>query len=103
MVVDKPYTEKTINKTLVREFDSDVDVDELVWHRDKKDRYITVKESGNWQLQMDDELPIDLVEGEVYFIPKNHYHRVIKGDTTLVVEIDEMCGCKSCGCDKMKL
>lgn len=84
-----PYTQKRQGSIILREFSADVDVDELVWHRDKKDRYITVKESGNWQLQMDDELPIDLVEGEVYFIPKNYYHRVIKGSSKLVVEINE--------------
>ena len=58
-MVDKPYAEKRINNTLIREFASDVDIDDLVWHRDKKDRYITVKESGNWKLQMDDELHDD--------------------------------------------
>ena len=84
-----PYTQKRQGSIILREFSADVDSDELVWHRDKKDRYITVKESGNWQLQMDDELPIGLVEGEVYFIPKNYYHRVIKGSSKLVVEINE--------------
>jgi len=84
-----PYTQARQDNIILREFSADIDSDELVWHRDKKDRYITVKESGNWQLQMDDELPIDLVEGEVYFIPKNYYHRVIKGDNNLVVEINE--------------
>jgi len=66
-----------------------VDSDELVWHRDKKDRTIKVIESNNWKLQMDNELPIPLLMGQEYEIKKEVYHRVHKGRGKLVIEIKE--------------
>ena len=36
---------------------------------------------------MDNELPKDLIMGESHFIPKEKYHRVIKGQGELVIEI----------------
>ena len=84
-----PYKERTNNNKITREFSVNVDSDDLVWHRDKRDRNVRVVEGVGWQLQFDDEMPIELVEGEVYFIPKNHYHRIIKGFNSLSVEIAE--------------
>lgn len=65
-----------------------VDVDELIWHRDREDREITVIRSNGWYLQMDDELPVSMHPGDVFHIPKEKWHRVIrKGNNDLVVEI----------------
>ena len=36
---------------------------------------------------MDDQLPKELVIGETHYIPKNTYHRIIKGIGELIVEI----------------
>ena len=84
-----PFHQKKIKGRIVREFDADVDSNELVWHRDHADRYVKVRHGHGWQLQMENSLPIPLVKGKTYYIPKNSYHRVLKGDERLVVEIRE--------------
>jgi len=84
-----PYNEIHFRNYFLREFDSSVDESELVWHRDKRDRVIRVKGGTGWQLQLDNELPKDLVIGEQYIIPKEEYHRVIKGEDNLMLEIFE--------------
>ena len=61
------------------------------WHRDREDRDVTVLEGSGWQLQMDNRLPVYLTPGKTYHIPRNTYHRVIKGNTDLLVEIKEIC------------
>ena len=84
-----PFKQKKNNGLLIREFSKDVDSGDLVWHRDRKDRPVTVLEGAGWCLQMDNRLPKPLVPGKTYYIPMNTYHRVIKGETNLVVEIKE--------------
>ena len=76
-------------KKHIRTFDNNVDSDELVWHRDEKNRTIKVIESNDWKLQMDNELPIPLLMGQEYEIKKLVYHRVHKGKGKLVIEIKE--------------
>ena len=73
----------------IRTFPSYTDPLELVWHRDRKDRTITVIKSDGWQLQLDEELPVKLRPGKKYYIPKETYHRVIKGLNELIIEIRE--------------
>ena len=85
----KPYTESYDNGLIIREFKEDVDSEELVWHRDKRTREITVLEGSGWQLQLDDQLPKELQRGRLYKIPKMEYHRLIKGTGKLVVKIWE--------------
>ena len=83
-----PFTERSIkNGIVLREFNRDVNSDELVWHQDREDRWIKVVEGGEWQLQLDNELPQSLVEGNTYFVPAMQYHRVIKGTGDLKVLI----------------
>ena len=38
---------------------------------------------------MDNELPIDLEEGKMYTIKAMQYHRILKGNGNLVLEIRE--------------
>ena len=90
MVVANPYLDKSIGEYFVRTFKSDVDDGELVWHRDHEDRYVQVVECDGWQLQIDNEIPVDLVTGKEYFIPKNTFHRILKGNGNLVVNIKEI-------------
>lgn len=87
----KPYTDTKIDKnTFIRTFKPDVESEELVWHRDKKDRNVFIMEnSGGWMLQMDNELPKELKVNTTYFIPKETYHRVWRGNNNLIVEIKE--------------
>ena len=84
-----PYTEHVLDNIRTRTFSVDVDEDELVWHRDHHDRYVTIIEGDGWRIQMDNKLPRMLEPGDAFPIPKNTYHRILKGYTDLVVEILE--------------
>ena len=76
----------------VRTFNSNVDSSELVWHRDREDRTVRVLEGTGWQFQYDDQLPIELKEGDELFIEKMTYHRLLKGTTQLKVLIEKRYG-----------
>jgi len=81
-----PFTEKSLgNNQYIREFSNDVDTHELEWHIDREDRTISVVENIDWQIQLDNNLPQLLKE--TIFIPKETYHRVIKGTGSLKVKI----------------
>lgn len=80
-----PY--KDINNT--RTFSKDVLTEELVWHRDKEDRTVTILEGVGWKFQKDNELPIHLNVGDEVAIKAFEYHRIIKGKTDLKIEIKE--------------
>lgn len=85
-----PFKEELQDGYKIRTFSEDVDSEELKWHQDQKDRIVKVVESQNWFFQKDNELPIKLEKGQTIFIPKLVWHRVIKGDNNLVVEIKEI-------------
>lgn len=86
----KPYSDNAIsNNTFERTFKNDVQNDELVWHRDHYDRYISVINGENWKLQLDNNMPELLEKENIYYIPKNVYHRLIKGDGDLILKITE--------------
>jgi quercetin dioxygenase-like cupin family protein len=83
-----PYTNTPITQTsVIREFSSEVDPMELVWHQDEEDRTIEILEGEGWQLQRDNELPLALQEGDSIFIPMGQIHRVIKGNNNLKIQI----------------
>jgi len=83
-----PYSQIRENNLIVRTFSQDIDEEELVWHRDREDRQVTVLEETDWQFQFDNELP--QVLKNTIFIPKNTYHRLIKGTGELNVHIIEL-------------
>lgn len=84
-----PFIEKKVKENIViREFDNNIDNKELVWHRDKEDRIIEVLKNEDWLFQMDNELP-KLLKDKL-FIPKESYHRVIKGSGNLIVKITKL-------------
>jgi quercetin dioxygenase-like cupin family protein len=86
----KPYSNTHINSnTFIREIKKDVSEDELVWHRDKNDRIITLLEGENWYIQFDNFMPEKLNKNEEIYVPKNTFHRVIKGTTDLKIKIIE--------------
>ena len=85
----KPYTNIPISEDkFTRIFDANVDPDELVWHRDRRDRHIRVVKNEGWKIQFDNELPVDI--NSVEEIPRMVYHRLIKGQGSLVLEIEEL-------------
>ncbi len=79
----KPYKDCGV----IRIFSSEVESENLVWHRDLQNRRITVLEGEGWQFQFNGSLPFELTEGRIFDIPKDMYHRVIKGKTDLVLKI----------------
>ena len=84
-----PYTQQINDGKIYRTFSPDVDSDELKWHQDLNDRKVTILEAGGWSFQMDDSMPNKLSNAEQLFIPKFVWHRVIKGEGNLIVEIEE--------------
>jgi quercetin dioxygenase-like cupin family protein len=85
-----PYSNtETTPGYIIREFDENIDPIELKWHRDLNDRTITVLEGEGWYFQKDDKLPFELKKGITIHIPSLEWHRVIKGNTTLKIKIEE--------------
>jgi quercetin dioxygenase-like cupin family protein len=85
-----PFFQHEKEDRFVRTFSSNVESEELVWHRDKNDRIVKVIFGEGWQFQVENQLPIYLKKGQILFIPKDTYHRVIKGVSELTVEIKEI-------------
>ena len=85
IIFGKPY----IDEGNIRTFDCNANDNEYVWHRDKENRTIQVLESNGWEFQFDNELPFIIEAGDSFDIPKNTYHRVIKGKGNLVIDITE--------------
>ena len=84
------YSQENItDNKFKRVFSQDVSEKELVWHRDKENRLVEVLEDTDWYFQMDNKLPIPLKKGVKLDIPKETFHRVIKGTTDLVILIEE--------------
>lgn len=76
----KPYNDIHLAKNVfIREFKSEVDSEELVWHRDMNNRHFAVLDGKDWWFQLDDQMPIELEKGKIYEIEKEEYHRLLKG------------------------
>ena len=88
VVVKYPFSEELVSENVYRRtFAEGVDDDELIWHRDHEDRVITVVESNGWKFQAENELPIYLTPGDQVTVKAEEWHRVIKGEGNLVVEV----------------
>lgn len=83
-VTGRPYSELQKDGYIIREFSQDTPSFEFVWHRDKEDRLVEALHDTDWQVQLDNELPIAISK---IYIPKGIYHRVIKGTGNLKVKI----------------
>jgi hypothetical protein len=84
-----PFKETHLQDNLyLREFEENVDIDDLEWHRDREDRIVEIIGETDWQLQMDNELP-KTMSGKL-FIPKEVWHRIIKGNGDLKVRITKL-------------
>lgn len=81
-----PFIEQNIKSNIfIREFSSLTDSIEFAWHRDKEDRIVESIENTDWEIQIDNQLPQSL-NGKV-FIPKETYHRLIKGTGDLKITL----------------
>jgi len=87
-ILDRPYSQLETGNTLYREFLETVDEEELVWHRDRRDREVELLEPTDWKFQFDNEIPF-LIKNKI-FIPKETYHRLIKGTQNLRIKINEL-------------
>jgi quercetin dioxygenase-like cupin family protein len=85
---DLPFKQEGKGNIKIRTFDSNVDQHELLWHRDREDRLVTIIEPNGWKFQMDNQLPITLNEGEQIFIPKDTFHRVLKGKGEFKIKVE---------------
>ena len=85
-----PYIDSNETGYRLRTFNKDVQEEELIWHTDERDRVVEVVESKGWQFQFDDELPFGLQKGTIIHIPKGKIHRIIKGDSKLIIKIKEI-------------
>ena len=85
-----PFEQEIVEGKIKRDFSFEVDEEELKWHYDLKDRYVTVLKAGGWQFQLEDGLPNKIHDGQEIFIPKLVWHRVIKGEGNLKVSILEV-------------
>ena len=85
-----PYEDVILEDgAIIRTFAEGLNEEELVWHRDRNNREIAVLSGNGWQLQMDNKLPEELKSGRLYYINKEEYHRLIKGNGTLKLKIWE--------------
>ena len=90
MVSKFPFQEDCLttdsDNFVVRRFKETVDSDELKWHWDEETRVIHPIHRTDWLFQMDNELPIEIIERII--IPKGSWHRLIKGtgDLSIIVE-----------------
>jgi len=89
----RPYTQVTDGSVIIRTFSDASDAEELSWHRDEYDREVTVLSCDGWKFQYDNGLPIDMNAGDTVQIPRDSWHRIIKGTGDLVVTIREYTGC----------
>ena len=85
-VTGRPYSEIKEEGYTIREFSQDTPSFEFVWHRDKEDRIVEAMHDTDWLFQLDNEIPQPLQNNKL-FIPKETYHRLIKGTGDLVVKI----------------
>ena len=86
----QPYTDQEKEGKKIRTFSADVENEELIWHRDKTHREVTVAEGTGWFFQLDESVPFELKKGQSLSIPKMEWHRLFKkGDSDLVLEIVE--------------
>ena len=86
--METPYQELRTFDTILRKFKEDIHEDELVWHRDRNDRQVEVVGTTDWQFQFEDSIPQQLQDS--IFIPKDTYHRLIKGTGNLDIRILEL-------------
>ena len=86
--MDYPFEEHIEGGYHIRTFKNEVDDKELTWHRDKEDRIVESIGDTDWLFQMDNELPKKLTSK--VFIPKNTYHRIIKGSGDLKVKVKKL-------------
>jgi hypothetical protein len=81
-----PFQEKHIEDNVyIRIFSENEDSGDFTWHRDEEDRFIEPLHDTDWKIQIDNELPKEIKDK--VFIPKEVYHRLIKGSGDLKIKL----------------
>jgi len=79
MVNKRPYQEVLVStgktETVIRKFSEYTDSEEFKWHWDEEDRLVHRVHETDWQLQLDNQLPITIKS--TIRIPKGTWHRLI--------------------------
>lgn len=83
----KLYIDDVQGEFFIRTFNEDIDPVELKWHRDLCDRRVESMNETDWMIQLENQLPEKIT---VNFIPKEVWHRLIKGTNELKVKIYEI-------------
>ena len=83
------YSDNTVDQFVIREFSEHVTDDELVWHRDKRNRVILPMRCDGWLFQIDNLPPEELIPNVSIFVEREKYHRLIKGRGPLILKILE--------------
>ena len=90
--MEKPYEHFMVSETkFIRRFGKDVSDEELVWHRDEKERLVyVIHVDDGWSFQEDNKLPQALTSMiSVFRIKAGTYHRLIKGEGHCVLYVEE--------------
>lgn len=82
-----PYKEYKDGEFFIRSFECNIPDEELKWHFDDENRIIIPTKGTGWKIQLDENLPEDLIIGNEYFIPVDVYHRIIKGSEDLEIKL----------------
>ena len=83
-VTGRPYSEIEQDGYVIREFSQETPSFEFVWHRDKEERIVEAMHDTDWKFQLDNLVPQKINR---IFIPKETYHRLIKGTGNLKVKV----------------
>ena len=67
-----------VKNIFTRVFQKSVKKEQLLWHKDRKDRKVKVVYGTGWKLQYDNSLPTELEVGQNYHITKMSFTDYIK-------------------------
>jgi mannose-6-phosphate isomerase-like protein (cupin superfamily) len=74
------------NGWIYRTFKSTVNPSLLHWHRDDTNRKIYIIKAGGWCFQLDNKLPVRLIDNQILLVPAGTWHRVLPGKTDLLLK-----------------
>jgi len=83
------FHQEIVDGYIIRSFDITMEENQLYWHKDKENRVLYIVDGLGWKIQMDNELPFTLTKDGVYVVPKETFHRLVKGTTNLILKIKE--------------
>jgi hypothetical protein len=88
-MMSNPYKDiEVTDEYIIREFNENIDPIELKWHRDRENRVVEIVGETDWKVQLENQLPTSM--NTSIFIPKGEWHRLIKGNGTLLLKINKI-------------